>query len=194
MGGWTRSTRWLNDNGYGVSTVGAGDWAIEAVETWNKNHLHNHEGQRAEILDFSNLMDWQKVVDSTANVLTVSSSYRSFSFAGRQMGWNSDDAFEGLRGAHMFHLVSLSLQISLTVCLARALACVCVLLVFVVFCWVGCWFLSLGKFVLTHRLIPVVDRPCLALVRQCRKKKDGIQMTEDILHSQLHTNPVMVFN
>ena len=107
MGGWTRSTRWLNDNGYGVSTVSAGDWAIEAVETWNKNHLHNHEGQRAEILDFSNLMGWQKVVDSTANVLTVSSSYRSFSFAGRQMGWNSDDAFEGLRGAHMFHLVSL---------------------------------------------------------------------------------------
>ena len=46
---------------------------------------------------------------------------------------------------------------------ALALACVCV------FCWVGCWFLSLGKFVFNHRLTPVVDRPS-ALVRQCRKK------------------------
>ena len=91
VGGWSRSTRWLHDNGYGVSTVGAGDWAIEAVETWNRNHLHNHEGQRAQILDFSNLTDWQKVVESNANVITVSSSCRSFSFAGRQMGWNSDD-------------------------------------------------------------------------------------------------------
>ena len=47
----------------------------------------------------------------------------------------------------------------------------CVLLDFVVVCWVGCWFLSLGKFVFNHRLILVLDRPCLALVRQCRKKK-----------------------
>ena len=78
--------------------------------------------------------------------------------------------FEGLRGARMFHLVSLSLQISLTVCLARALA-VCVCCFCCLFCWVGCWFLSLGKFVFNHRLTPVVDRPSLALVRQCRKKK-----------------------
>ena len=91
MGGWSRSTRWLHENGFGVSTVGAGDWAIEAVETWNRNHHHNNEVPKAEILDFSNLMDWQKVVDSRANVLTVSSSCRSFSFAGRQMGWHSDD-------------------------------------------------------------------------------------------------------
>ena len=91
VGGWSRSTRWLHENGYGVSTVGAGDWAIEAVETWNRNHLHKHDGQRAQILDFSNLTDWQKVVESNANVITVSSSCRSFSFAGRRMGWNSDD-------------------------------------------------------------------------------------------------------
>ena len=32
-------------------------------------------------------------------------------------------------------------------------------------------FFLLGKFDLNHMLIPVVDRPCLALVRQCRKKK-----------------------
>ena len=64
VGGWTRSTSWLHDHGFGVSTVGAGDWAIEAVETWNRNHQHNHEVPKAEILDFSKLMDWQKVVDS----------------------------------------------------------------------------------------------------------------------------------
>ena len=40
------------------------------------------------------------------------------------------------------------------------------------FGWVGCWFLSLGKFVFNHKLTPGVDRPSLALVRQCRKKKD----------------------
>ena len=33
-------------------------------------------------------------------------------------------------------------------------------------------FFLLGKFDLNHMLIPVVDRPCLALVRQCRKKKE----------------------
>ena len=44
--------------------------------------------------------------------------------------------FEGLRGARMFHLVSLSLQISLLICLARALACVWVLLVLLLV-WVG---------------------------------------------------------
>ena len=32
-------------------------------------------------------------------------------------------------------------------------------------------FFLLGKFDLNHMLFPVVDRPCLALVRQCRKKK-----------------------
>ena len=78
--------------------------------------------------------------------------------------------FEGRRGARMFHLVSLSLQFSLTVCLALALACVCVGCCCCLFGWVGFWFLSLGKFVLNHKLTPVVDRPSLALVRQCRKK------------------------
>ena len=72
----------------------------------------------------------------------------------------------------MFHLVSLSLQISLTVLPGSRLGlCVCVCCFCCLFCWVGCWFLSLGKFVFNHRLTPVVDRPSLALVRQCREKK-----------------------
>ena len=43
-------------------------------------------------------------------------------------------------------------------------------------CFVACLggfvvgFFLTGKFDLNHMLIPVVDRPCLALVRQCRKK------------------------
>ena len=78
--------------------------------------------------------------------------------------------FEGLRGARMFHLVSLSLQISLTFAWLSpwpvCVGCCCCL-----FGWVGFWFLSLGKFVFNHKLTPVVDRPSLALVRQCRKKK-----------------------
>ena len=70
----------------------------------------------------------------------------------------------------MFHLVSLSLQISLTFAWLSpwpvCVGCCCCL-----FGWVGFWFLSLGKFVFNHKLTPVVDRPSLALVRQCRKKK-----------------------
>ena len=71
----------------------------------------------------------------------------------------------------MFHLVSLSLQISLTdlpgPCLGLCVGVVVLLFLggFVV------GFFLLGKFDLNHMLIPVVDRPCLALVRQCRKKK-----------------------
>ena len=79
--------------------------------------------------------------------------------------------YEGLRGARMFHLVSLSLQISLTdlpgPCLGLCVGVAC----FVVFVGLVVGFFLLGKFDLNHRLIPVVDRPCLALVRQCRKRK-----------------------
>ena len=71
----------------------------------------------------------------------------------------------------MFHLVSLSLQISLTDLPGSCLGlCVCVAC-FVVFVGLVVGFFPWGKFDLNHRLIPVVDRPCLALVRQCRKKK-----------------------
>ena len=70
----------------------------------------------------------------------------------------------------MFHLVSLSLQISLAFAWLSPwpvwVGCCCCL-----FGWVGFWFLSLGKFVFNHKLTPVVDRPSLALVRQCREKK-----------------------
>ena len=72
----------------------------------------------------------------------------------------------------MFHLVSLSLQISLT-----GLPGPCLGLCVGVACFVACLggfvvgFFLTGKFDLNHMLIPVVDRPCLALVRQCRKKK-----------------------
>ena len=50
-------------------------------------------------------------------------------------------------------------------CVGCCCCCCCL------FGWVGFWFLSLGKFVFNHKLTPVVDRPSLALVRQCRKKK-----------------------
>ena len=75
----------------------------------------------------------------------------------------------------MFHLVSLSLQISLT-----DLPGPCLGLCVGVACFVACLggfvvgFFLKGKFDLNHMLIPVVDRPCLALVRQCRKKKNKI--------------------
>ena len=70
----------------------------------------------------------------------------------------------------MFHLVSLSLQISLTVLPGSRLGLCVGVVCCLSFGWVGCWFLSLGKFVFNH-ITPVVDRPSLALVRQCRKKK-----------------------
>ena len=72
----------------------------------------------------------------------------------------------------MFHLVSLSLQISLVdlPCLVLWLVCGCCLFCFV---FVLCWFFSSGKFDFNLSPIPVVDRPCLALVRQCRKKNQS---------------------
>ena len=77
----------------------------------------------------------------------------------------------------MFHLVSLSLQISLTFAWLLPWP-VCVLCCCCLFGLVGFWFLSLGKFVFNHKLTPVVDRPSLALVRQCRKKKRGKKKRE----------------
>ena len=69
----------------------------------------------------------------------------------------------------MFHLVSLSLQISLVGLpgLVPWLVCGCCFFWLVLFL-VG--FFLPGKFDFNLMLIPVVDRPCLALVRQCRKK------------------------
>ena len=71
----------------------------------------------------------------------------------------------------MFHLVSLSLQISLAdlpgPCLGLCVGVACFWLVLFL---VG--FLLPGKFDFNLMLIPVVDRPCLALVRQCRKKRN----------------------
>ena len=52
----------------------------------------------------------------------------------------------------------------------KSLACVWVLLVLLFVGGFVVGFFLLGKFDLNHMLIPVVDRPCLALVRQCRKK------------------------
>ena len=80
----------------------------------------------------------------------------------------------------MFHLVSLSLQISLT-----DLPGPCLGLCVGVACFVACLggfvvgFFLTGKFDLNHMLIPVVDRPCLALVRQCRKKKSSVSAQGD---------------
>ena len=82
----------------------------------------------------------------------------------------------------MFHLVSLSLQISLT-----DLPGPCLGLCVGVACFVVCLggfvvgFFLTGKFDLNHMLIPVVDRPCLALVRQCRKKRLSIFVANSLL-------------
>ena len=57
----------------------------------------------------------------------------------------------------LFHLVC---TFPWLICLPRALACVWVLLV-----------LPFGEIWSQSHAFPVVDRPCLALVRQCRKKK-----------------------
>ena len=82
----------------------------------------------------------------------------------------------------MFHLVSLSLQISLTDLPGPCLGlCVGVACFVVLGCFVVGFFL-LGKFDLNHMLIPVVDRPCLALVRQCRKKKQVLLCVWFLLH------------
>ena len=37
-----------------------------------------------------------------------------------------------------------------------------------------CWFPFSGEICFQSQLIPVVDRPCLALVRQCRKKNSSL--------------------
>ena len=108
FGGWSRGTRWLQEGGFPVSIAGAGDWSAEAVESWNLNAQMSHAIQcpHAELMNFSKIEDWQKIVESGANALSVSSSCKSFSFAGRQLGWDADDgkhlaltiAFAALRG------------------------------------------------------------------------------------------------
>ena len=100
--------------------------------------------------------------------------------------------FEGLRGARMFHLVSLSLQISLAdlpgPCLGLCVGVACFWLVLFL---VG--FFLPGKFDFNLMLIPVVDRPCLALVRQCRKKKSCPSSIPTWLDWEQLFNPLVQF-
>ena len=72
----------------------------------------------------------------------------------------------------MFHLVSPSLQISL-VGLPGPVPGLCVGVGLLV-CFVVVLFVCLSRGNLSQsQQIPVVDRPCLVLVRQCRKKNVG---------------------
>ena len=71
----------------------------------------------------------------------------------------------------MFHLVSLSLQISLMFCLARALACVWVLLV-CWFCWVGCWFFLWGNLISITGSFQLLTDHVSHLSGNAGKKKD----------------------
>ena len=91
----------------------------------------------------------------------------------------------------MFHLVSLSLQISLAdlpgPCLGLCVGVACFWLVLFL---VG--FFLPGKFDFNLMLIPVVDRPCLALVRQCRKKMGQHVSTAYFLCAFLDSQPALV--
>ena len=90
----------------------------------------------------------------------------------------------------MFHLVSLSLLFSLTDLPGPSpLACVWVLFVLLFLGGFVVGLFLLGKFDLNHMLIPVVDRPCLALVRQCGKKKSPPFTWKDGCELLFHTEP-----
>ena len=72
--------------------------------------------------------------------------------------------FEGLRGFTCLHFVC-----KLPWLIRGLVPCWCVGVAFVWF-FVVCLFSS-GKICFQFQPIPAVDRPCLALVRQCREKK-----------------------
>ena len=79
-------------------------------------------------------------------------------------------AEENRGGARLFHLFHLVWKFFWLFCLARCLACVCVLGLLVCGGFLLLVFVFKGN-LSQSQLIPVVDRPCLALVRQCREKK-----------------------
>ena len=81
------------------------------------------------------------------------------------------EPLRGWEGRVCFTLFHLVCKFPWQICLAWCLGlCVGVACFWLVLFLVG--FFLPGKFVFNLMLIPVVDRPCLALVRQCRKKKD----------------------
>ena len=93
----------------------------------------------------------------------------------RSTAWRKR-TFERLRETLLFRLVSPSLQISLVVLPGCRLASVWVLL-FVVFLCFWLWGVVFVRCFVTREIFkqtlpfPAVDRPCLVLVRHCRKKK-----------------------
>ena len=78
----------------------------------------------------------------------------------------------GLRGARTFHLFHLVCKFPWIFAwlVAWRFVGVALLVGLGVFCCLF-WF-AFGEICLQSSLIPVVDRQCLALVRQCRKKKE----------------------
>ena len=91
FGGWSRAADWLGKSQFEV--VGAGDWDEHAVATWNENASYRHGDATVKAcqLNFADVDSWAHVVSSGAEVLSMSSSCKSFSFAGRQQGWNAID-------------------------------------------------------------------------------------------------------
>ena len=96
---------------------------------------------------------------------------------------NSLRTYEGLRGARLVSLVSLCFanfpgSVAVAWCLLFCVFCLFGLCVFVWF--VFCCLLAFREISATNSLsillkIPVVDRQCLVLVRQCRKKMQNIR-------------------
>ena len=64
---------------------------------------------------------------------------------------------------------------------------------FVVFGGFFVGFFLLGKFDFNQMLIPVVDRPCLALVPQCREKKKEKKNLEWGNESLMETEEIWIF-
>ena len=158
---------------------------IKEVQAWWKKcqdwMAHFKEQSEPFVFDFKKLLmalsDKEAVAQSEVDAFMENCAKRwqtregTYQLKRRRLKPDVRDSPE-YPGADIDMAVSLSLQISLAdlpgPCLGLCVGVACFWLVLFL---VG--FFLPGKFDFNLMLIPVVDRPCLALVRQCRKKKSA---------------------
>eukprot|EP00435_Cladocopium_sp_Y103_P043731 s2239_g12.t1 len=93
FGGWSRAAEFLHDKGFPISVVGASDIDHQVTEIWNSNRMLTNKTSSvvAQVMDVKEIENWESVVEAGSNCVSISSSCKSFSLAGLQKGWQSED-------------------------------------------------------------------------------------------------------
>lgn len=92
FGGWSRAASWMNRHlkEQRIEVVGATDKDPSAIEWWVENNV-DHSQVPCFVGDITTLQTWDNIISTSPNCACLSSPCQSFSSAGRQDGFFSEN-------------------------------------------------------------------------------------------------------